>query len=247
MSKLLIIKLGGSIITDKNSPTPKPNQTKINALSKKVSTFYNEGNQIILVHGAGSFGHPIVKKYHLQKGMKTPEQKHAFKETQRSMNKLNNIIVKSLHKLKLPATTFVPHSFIKQSSGELIPFDVKLIKERLTAEKIPVLYGDAVEDIKIGCSVLSGDTIVTYLANKLKADRVIFFSDVEGVFDKDPKRYPDAKLIKEVTDKNLKTILKGLSSSDRADVTGEMKGKILQIKNSLLGVEVFIGKTRLKF
>lgn len=235
--KLLIIKFGGSVVTFKDSLVPKARTTVVKRLAKEIKHLSSLGYQLILVHGAGSYGHPLAKKYQLHKGMKTEQQKLGLALTQKKMLELNDLIVSALHQQKVPAVILVPHSFITQSSAKFSGFDYSVIQDFLKQNLVPVLYGDGVLDNKWGCSILSGDTIVTYLAQKLKADRVIFLSDVDGIFDKDPKKYPDAKLIKKVNDKNLMQVLSGLTTNNIADVTGEMQGKILSIKSRLKGIQ----------
>ncbi len=239
--KLVIIKLGGSIITDKSKSTPTPRLENINNLSSEISELYKSGRyKFILVHGAGSYGHPIAKKYSLHLGMKTEEQSMAFSEINQIMLDLNKIIMESLIKYHLPVVNFIPHTFISQSAGKLRGFDYQLIKAALFKNRIPVLYGDCVLDNKWGCSILSGDTIVSYLAKKLTAKKIIFMSDVDGIYDSDPKQNPQAKLISQINNNNLSEVLQGLTLNNKFDVTGEMKGKILRIKQDLREIEINI-------
>ena len=53
-----------------------------------------------------------------------------------------------------------------------------------------------VDEIKIG----DNDTLSALTANLWDADALIILSDIDGVFDKDPKTHPDARLIAEVND-----------------------------------------------
>ncbi len=239
-SKLLIIKLGGAVVTQKDSPIPKARISIIKSLSKEIRQLTDQGYQIVLAHGAGSFAHGTVKKYDLHHGMKTPEQKQAFKEVQESMLKLNKIILDALSKANAQAISLPPHEFITQNAGKLSQIDTENIEKSLEKGLVPVLFGDMVLDDAWGCSVLSGDTIVCYLGEKLKATQVIFLSDVDGIFDSDPRKNPQAKLIPEVNHSNQEEVLKSLSPTERADVTGEMSGKILEIRQYLSKTEVYI-------
>jgi glutamate 5-kinase len=54
----------------------------------------------------------------------------------------------------------------------------------------------SVDEIKIG----DNDTLSASAANLWNADCLIVLSDIDGVYDKDPKRYEDAALIEEVWD-----------------------------------------------
>src|SRR3989344_3405932 len=88
MKKLIVIKFGGSVITDKKKETPTPNMKNINSLAKQLSQV-SLGNRykFIIVHGAGSYAHPLAKKYQLSKGMSTEEQKFGL-----TINKFNSSI-----------------------------------------------------------------------------------------------------------------------------------------------------------
>lgn len=238
--KLLVIKLGGAVVTFKNSPVPKARISVIKRLIQEIKQISLLGYSIILVHGAGSFAHGLVKKYDLHHGMKTIKQKRAFKLTQNRMLKLNKIIMDGLIQAGLNAISLPPHTILTQTEGRLNYFDPKIIKKHLQNDRVPILFGDMVLDDKWGCSVLSGDTIVCYLGSKLKADKVIFLSDVDGIYDKDPRKNPKAKLIPEINNSNLDQVLKGLSETGREDVTGEMQGKVLKIYTELKQVETFV-------
>ncbi|MBI2268311.1 MAG: isopentenyl phosphate kinase family protein [Candidatus Blackburnbacteria bacterium] len=242
---LLVVKLGGSVITDKESFVPRPRLKIVGQLTKDIATIYKKKrHKIILVHGAGSFGHPIVKKYGLHKGMNSEAQKLAYSQTLQNMIELNSIVIQNLIKLGVPAVSLPPHAFTIHTKSRLTKLDSKIIEIYLKNGQVPVLFGDAVLDEEWGCSILSGDTIVSYFARRLKAKKVVFLSDVDGIFNNDPKTNPNAKLIPLINNKNLPSVLESLransSRSERADVTGEVYGKILSIKKDLKGIETVI-------
>lgn len=238
--ELIIIKLGGGVITYKDSHSPKARLAVIKKLAKDVRKLVDKGYRIVLVHGAGSFGHPLANKYKLQKGMYTPSQKKAFALIQVQMIKLNSLITKGLIDEDVPAVTIPPHTLAKKSNHELLRFDHTIIEEYIKFNLVPVLFGDTILDDKTGCSILSGDTIVTHLAKKMQPKKVIFLTDVDGIYDCDPKKNPCAKLIPEISNSNLEEVLKGATVNNPNDVTGEMHGKILEIKNNLPKKDVFI-------
>jgi glutamate 5-kinase len=64
---------------------------------------------------------------------------------------------------------------------------------------IPVINENdtvSVEEIKIG----DNDTLAAQSAILWSADLLILFSDIDGLFDKNPKEFPDAALVEEVRD-----------------------------------------------
>lgn len=241
---LAVIKLGGSVITYKDNPTPLVRKDTLFTLSQEIKDLTQKGYKLILAHGAGSFGHPLAKKYGLHKGMETEEQKLGYGLTIRSMLELNSLITDRLLKLGVPAVGLPPHAFAYQIGDKLQEFDPGLIRKFLDQGFVPVLFGDVVLDEERGCSILSGDVIVPYLAGVLGAKRVVFLSDVDGVFSSDPKLNTQARRIPTVTNENLDIVLQTFVSSGggnkSADVTGEMEGKILAIKRNLAGIEVII-------
>lgn len=238
---LLIIKLGGSVITYKDSNLPKPRIKVINRLAREIKKIFDINKyQIILVHGAGSFAHPLAKKYNLSSGIQTQEQILGFAETAQAMIKLNSLIVEQLIKQKIPAVAITPRSIINTKSRKIDKFDTHSVELSLKQGLIPVLFGDVVFDTEQNTAVLSGDTIISYLTHILHPKKIIFLSDVDGIFDSNPKKNPNAKLIKEINDHNLRFVLEGVSQNNVEDVTGEMKGKIEEIRNSLKNTDVFI-------
>ena len=77
---LIIIKLGGSVVTYKDSPTPKARLSTIKNLSEELSKLH-KNYQLIIVHGAGSFGHPLAKKYRLTEGLEHKDSLVGFSKT----------------------------------------------------------------------------------------------------------------------------------------------------------------------
>jgi isopentenyl phosphate kinase len=99
---------------------------------------------------------------------------------------------------------------------------------------VPVLYGDVVLDRKKSFCVLSGDQIASYLALKLKAEKIIFAIDVDGIYDKDPKKFKNAKLLSKISGPEILNALE----SPQKDVTLGIKGKLSElIKLAEKGIE----------
>ena len=59
---IIILKFGGSVITDKKSEIPKVNHK---VLDRICNILKDKERNMIIVHGAGSYGHPIAKRYAL--------------------------------------------------------------------------------------------------------------------------------------------------------------------------------------
>jgi isopentenyl phosphate kinase len=220
---LVIVKLGGSVITKKEG-YKKENKKMITFLSRIISKEYGK-NDLIIIHGAGSFGHAPVLKYGINNGIKTAKHKIGFSDTHLSMSFLSNIIVNELVKSNVPAVSVYPLFFAEQDNKKVSKFDISNITTLLKNGYVPVLCGDMVLDKKLGGSVISGDVIISLLSKKLNAKKMIFISDVEGV-------YVNGKVFPRITGKNIERIRSHFGLSKKADVTGGMYGKIKAIMKS---------------
>ncbi len=225
MGELTIIKLGGSLLTYKSTPY-KMRKEIFELIGKEIADTLD---RVILIHGVGSFGHPPVKKYGLYKGYTGPENMIHLARTQSKVFELRIELAKALQRAGLNAMIILPSSQIIAENGEIREFFLEPITRFLKMGMVPLLGGDVVADTKMGFSVCSGDTVATYLAEKLGAKRLIFASDVDGIFTADPKKDPDARLIKEVNLNRL-DLLAEISGSQFTDVTRGMFGKIESVK-----------------
>ncbi|MEM5778629.1 MAG: isopentenyl phosphate kinase [Candidatus Aenigmatarchaeota archaeon] len=236
---LIILKIGGSVITDKFSKKPKVNHKNLKRIAKEIAYAYNkEKMSLIIVHGAGSYGHVIVKKTKIDKGIKSYKQLKAFAETQRLQNELNSIVTKYLIKEGLPAIPCQASSFVVMDLGKIEEMSLSAIKGLLEMKMIPVLYGVPAFDKSKKCSILSGDQIAPYLAKKLNSKRIIHVTNVNGVYTEDPNKNPNAKLIKVINSKNINQVKKWLGNSTATDVTGGMFRKVSELLK--IGIEAQI-------
>jgi len=240
MENLVIIKLGGSTITDKTSNIPKANYAVLERLAKEIAEAYKKmDSQLIIIHGAGSYGHQIVKRTGINNGIKRKEQIIAFAETQRLQNELNSIVAKILIDAGLPAIPIQASSSAVMKSGKLIEMNTTVIKGLLEMGMIPILYGVPAYDTVQKCSILSGDEIAPYLALQLNAKKIIHATNVDGIFTEDPYLSENAKMIPLITKDNFEEVKKSLSGSACVDVTGGMLNKVIQvIEIAKKGVEI---------
>lgn len=239
--KLIVLKLGGSVITDKTSNKGLFRKKVVKRLAREIKTAWDKQKfSLILVHGAGSFAHPIAKKYRLNEGYLDTHSSEGFAKTKIGVIKLNLLVWQELARAGLKACIVEAGAVIKAESSRIKEFDTEFIEFLLAQDIIPLLSGDVVLDQKLGFSIMSGDQIASYLAKKFMAKKVIFVSDVDGVFEKDPIIYKYAKIIPVINTKNYQNIIEKIETKNTNDVTGEMRGKILSIKKSLAGIEVLI-------
>lgn len=231
---LVILKIGGSSITDKmqEAKLKKANLSRI--VAEIVAAKKEAGFQLLVVHGVGPFGHIPAKKYGLKDGFHSEEQKLGLAETHWLVSELNQAVCDAFVKQGVPALGVHPLEVINHDKKRINHFDTGVVRKMLDAGFVPVIFGDVVFDDSLNSSICSGDQSLAYLVNELKPELVVLGTDVDGVFTADPKTNPDAKLIKEVTKANLETVISSLEEAKTHDVTGGMKGKV----NELLGLAV---------
>ena len=105
--EIIFLKLGGSLITDKDKPyTPRLDKLAELAQEIKAALDSNPSLLLILGHGSGSFGHVPAKKYGTRQGVHTPEQWRGFAEVWREADLLNRHVVDALWQAGLPAIRF---------------------------------------------------------------------------------------------------------------------------------------------
>ncbi|MCL2476800.1 isopentenyl phosphate kinase [Candidatus Bathycorpusculum sp.] len=223
----IILKLGGSAITDKTAEAT-PRTEIINQLAEEIKRA--DLDNLIVVHGGGSFGHPAAAKYAIKDGYKEdPTQRFGFAETHHMMTVLNGLVMDSLIWHEIPALSIAPSSCFITENGKVKAFDDTVFRAMSKIIYTPVLYGDVVFDDKMGFTILSGDQLVAYLALKYKAKKIVIGVDTDGLFDSDPKTNPDAKPYKALNLKELKELQPKLGKAQGTDVTGGMAGKIAEL------------------
>ncbi len=236
--KPTILKLGGSVITNKEKPLT-PNLPAIERLTSEISRA--NVSPLVLVHGGGSFGHPIAKKYSIEEGYKDQSQIMGFSKTRQAMTTLNRLVVDSLIQHNIPAVAVQPSSCTITKQGRINLMEERPLKKLLEIGFVPVLYGDAVLDSDMGFAILSGDQLVSSLATRLGAERIIIGIDVDGLYTSDPKTDPKARLIQHIAPQELRKMQHKIGEGRVTDVTGGMLGKVLELMPAVeKGIQVII-------
>jgi isopentenyl phosphate kinase len=129
----------------------------------------------------------------------------------------------------LSAVVLAPFSFVLLKNERIFTFPLETITTALDAGLVPVLHGDVCFDIEKGASILSGDTIVAFLAEHLNASQILLGTDVDGIYTANPIDNPNAKLIYEIDETNFQELLERVGPSSSTDVTGGMHRKLEEL------------------
>jgi isopentenyl phosphate kinase len=233
-----IVKLGGSVITVKDKPMTV-NRRALNRLASEVST--SGLGKIVIVHGGGSFGHPLALKYKLnEKFMGLEEQITGFVATHKAMLKLNGEVLEALERKGLKAVPLPPLAFATSESGILKSIFYEPFISALNMDLTPVTFGDVVFDLDKGFSIVSGDLLMFELSRKIKPLKAIFTIDVDGLYLADPKYNPNVELVAEATVTEVKSLLSRLSFKS-SNATGGIRFKLEQAcRIASMGIDVHI-------
>ena len=238
---LRLLKLGGSLITDKSRPHT-PRLETITRLALEIAQVWN-GNlsqSLLIGHGSGSFGHFPARKYGTRQGVHTLEEWQGFVEVWREASALNRLVVDALTEAGLPAVAFAPVACVTSSDGKVEAWDLSPIKAALKASLLPVVYGDVVFDRVRGGTILSTEDLFTHLAHELRPCVLLLAGLEQGVW----ADYPVcSQLVKEITSLNSPDLISAIGGSNAIDVTGGMMTKVqlsLRLAEEIPGLNIRI-------
>ena len=217
-----IVKLGGSVLTRKRE-SARLRPKILNRLSSELAT--SAGAPVVLLHGAGSFGHPGAVRWKLAVPSAGPsEAAHRTRGAaivSAEVRRLHGAVLQALVDAGLSPFSVSPQVIARNRAGRLHELDIEPFRRVLQSGGLPVAFGDVVQDIEWGHSILSADTIGVELVRRLPAKRLIFVSDVEGVLSSGPGS-PRRRAIPRLTDEALVSLrpVEGVP-----DVTGGIRAK----------------------
>lgn len=216
---MILIKLGGSVITDK-SQYKKFNKEQTARLCREIA---ESGRSVMIVHGAGSYGHVLAKRYAIQNGLVDFAQVSPAAMVHHDAMELGLLVTSELMAVGIPAASLSPGSCFVMDEGRLVVDDEEVIRRMSHVGIMPVTHGDVVMDRQKGFAIVSGDELMEVMARIFNPERIVFVSDIDGLYDSNPKENPEARMIPEVTQE----ILDGVSSDeDVDDVTGGVRNKM---------------------
>ncbi|NPV61142.1 MAG: isopentenyl phosphate kinase family protein [Methanotrichaceae archaeon] len=209
-----VLKIGGSILTDKTRPQCA-RMDEIERLAREIAA---AASDLVLVHGAGSFGHAPAKKYGLPDRF-SPE---GLRVTHQSVVKLNRLVVEALVEAGLYAVPVHPFSGVLLREGRIEQMPVSPIEEMVKDGLLPVLHGDVAMDKTRQAGIVSGDQLVPYLARALRAEVIAVGTNVDGVLFQ-------GEVLPVISREDLPRIDAHLGKGSGIDVTGGMRGKLLEL------------------
>lgn len=217
----MVVKLGGSVITRKR----EVERLRPKILARLAGELtHAEPGRLVLLHGAGSFGHPGAHRFGLARA---PEAGEDARRRSRGaaivaaeVRRLHLAVLRALldagaAPVSVPMATHARNRAGRLAALETLPFETVLARGGL-----PVSFGDVVPDEEWGWSILSADAIAESLVPALGIRRVLFVSDVPGILEGPASGR--RRVVANVTDEVVRTLR---PVSGGPDVTGGVRSK----------------------
>jgi len=209
----VVLKLGGSVITDKDTPETVDDDALGAAVDAIAAA---DPDRLVLVHGGGSFGHVAAADRGISREAGSRDAADVW-AVHDAMRRLNDAVLRRLHDAGVAAVPVHPLSVAARDEGDALALPLDSTATLLGEGFVPVLHGDVVGHAGAGATVVSGDELVTRLAAGLDADRVGLCSTVTGVYD-------DGEVIPRITE--FDAVADAVGGSESTDVTGGMAAKV---------------------
>jgi isopentenyl phosphate kinase len=211
-----VLKIGGSVLTDKET------ERKLSEDFSDILETVSEHPQGVIVHGAGSFGHPPAERHGLKHG-----SREGVMEVHSAVKELNARVVEELRDMGLKALPIHP-----LSAGYRAPETNLMVKQVLHMNQegfTPVIHGDGVVTEGKGFTVISGDEIVPLIEEQAGTERIGFCTSEPGVLDE------NGEVIKEVD--SLEDFHE--HGTEGIDVSGGMRNKLEKIFEYGIDARIF--------
>ncbi len=241
MSKLIFLKLGGSLITDKHQPQTAQ-VAILDRLAPEIQSWRqnNPETPLVLGHGSGSFGHIPAQQYGTRKGVTSSKGWQGFAKVWFEASSLNRIVMAALQQAGIPAMAFPASGGAITADGRVTGWDLTPLTTALKNGILPVVFGDVVFDTVRGGTILSTEDIFGYLAQALRPQKILLAGVDDGVWADFPAC---TRLIPEITPHNYADVVQAIGGSAATDVTGGMASKVrqmLELTSANPGLEVVI-------
>ena len=218
-AKRIVIKIGTSTLAH---ATGRLNIQRMERLVKVIADLKNAGKEIILVSsgaigiGAGKLGlHEKPHDLSTKQACAAVGQCELMYIYDKYFSEYNHVVAQVLLTRYVLQTEYVMNTFTRLLELNVLP----IVNENDTV---------AVDEIVVG----DNDTLSEMVCELVSGDLLIILSDIDGVYDDDPRTNPNAKMIHEISvvDEKIEALAKGAGSTLG---TGGMATKIHAAKKGI--------------
>ncbi len=135
MKAPVVVKLGGSAITDKS----KASTARLEVIHNAIKEVVSYSGPMVLLHGGGSFAHPFVSRAALRNGFRQKSQLSSVSEIELNLDQLTRIIGTGLLLRHRPFVPLAPMSFMTLRQGQVGRSFLDPITAALTSSKAELI------------------------------------------------------------------------------------------------------------
>lgn len=241
---LLVQKYGGTSLADAG---------RIRAAARRASELSRQGNQMVIVVSAqGDTTDEMIRRASQLNRRRAAREMDAYLAAGEQMSAA--LMAMAIGAMGCPAVSLTGwqagiHTDGNHANARILSVDTGRILRELEAGKIVVAAGfqGVAPDGDITTLGRGGsDTTAVALAAWLRADRCQIFTDVDGVYDRDPRLFPDARRFRKIRyDTMLALVENGAQVlHDRSVLLAKEKDIELEVLSAFTGQPgTIVGKT----
>jgi isopentenyl phosphate kinase len=225
MKNVNFIKLGGSVITNKEVPMMVRTEVLSRIVQEIARAKKKTGEIYVVGHGQGSFAHAPAMRYRTKEGFVQSDSRMGMAITQDSAAQLNRVVVKMFLSHDLPAVSYNMSNVLVTKKSLLNSFSDTVFLEYLRQGLLPITGGDVIVDTAQGCTIWSTEKVLAHLIEmavsaKYQVNSIIHVTEVAGVLDS------QNKVIAKINNADQIKVKKSIGFTKGFDVTGGMWHKI---------------------
>jgi len=133
-----VLKLGGSVVTEKDAPET----VDTDALAAAADAIAGADDEdLVLVHGGGSFGHPNAAAHGVSRtdGTRDPD---AVAAVHGAMKRLNDAVCDALRARDVPAVAHHPYSAAMRDADGTLAADAEAFVVDVASRGVPVVLDE---------------------------------------------------------------------------------------------------------
>lgn len=220
----IFLKLGGSLITDKDQPYTARRDVIARIASEIAASREQDPDlQILLGHGSGSFGHFAAKDLGTRDHVDSPQEWLGFQKVWSAAHALNQIVLEELGQVGLPVISLPASAAVSASARKPQEWSTYPLQSALEHGLMPIIFGDVIFDRELGGIIYSTEDLFLPLLPLLQPDMVLLAGKEPGVW----ADYPhNTRVIPLITPASYADASGAIQSSESVDVTGGMAAKV---------------------
>lgn len=211
MAALTLVKLGGSVLTEKTAREALRSDVLARLCAELASGL---PEACIVGHGSGSFGHRAAVEHGCADGVFAESQAAAAAATREAALRLHGLVLNAFEGAGVDAVSVPPADCCHWRDGRL-QADLEPVRRVLGSGAVPLVMGDVIARVEGGAKIASTEVVLVALAGHLPVERAIWVGDTDGVLDDEGASLPSLTSAAEPR----------FEMPAGADVTGGMSGR----------------------